>query len=113
MSKEYYIPEKGDIIWIDFNPSAEKEIRKRRPGLVVSSYSFNQSTHFAVICPITSTIKSSPIRFELSSTFQIKGQVLIAQLKSLDYKKRNSQFIEKISFNELEQISQLITFVFD
>ena len=50
-----YIPKKGDIVWIDFDPSAGKEIQKRRPGLVVSRYEFNRKTMFAVICPITST----------------------------------------------------------
>ena len=44
-----YIPKKGDIVWIDFDPSAGKEIQKRRPGLVVSRYEFNRKTMFAVI----------------------------------------------------------------
>ncbi|EGG49937.1 toxin-antitoxin system, toxin component, MazF family, partial [Enterococcus faecalis TX1467] len=46
-----YIPKKGDIVWIDFDPAAGKEIQKRRPGLVVSRYEFNRKTMFAVICP--------------------------------------------------------------
>lgn len=112
MSADKYVPHKGDVIWIDFDPSAGKEIQKRRPGLVVSSYPFNQSTQFAVICPITSTKKNYPTRFNLTSTSKVKGQVLVSQLKSLDYNKRNSEFIEKISSNELEQIDQLVSFVF-
>ncbi len=56
-----YIPKKGDIVWIDFDPAAGKEIQKRRPGLVVSRYEFNRKTMFAVICPITSTIKNIPL----------------------------------------------------
>ncbi|API89784.1 type II toxin-antitoxin system PemK/MazF family toxin [Marinilactibacillus psychrotolerans] len=112
MSVDKYIPHKGDIIWIDFDPSAGKEIQKRRPGLVVSSYAFNKSTYFAVVCPITSTLKNYSTRFNLTSTSKIKGQVLISQLKSLDYMERNSEFVEKISTNELEQINQLVSFVF-
>ena len=46
-----------DIVWVNFDPSSGNEIKKRRPGLVVSRYEFNRSTLFAVICPITSTIK--------------------------------------------------------
>lgn len=112
MSADKYVPHKGDVIWIDFDPSAGKEIQKRRPGLVVSSYPFNKSTHFAVICPITSTKKSYPTRFNLTSTSKVEGQVLVSQLKSLDFNQRNSEFIEKISTNELEQITQLVSFVF-
>jgi len=47
-----YIPKKGDIVWIDFDPAAGKEIQKRRPGLVVSRYEFNRKTMFAVIFPL-------------------------------------------------------------
>lgn len=58
-----YISKKGDIVWIDFDPSAGKEIQKRRPGLVVSRYDFNRETMFAVICPITPTIRNLPTRY--------------------------------------------------
>lgn len=89
MSEERnYIPKKGDIVWIDFDPSTGKEIQKRRPGLVVSRYEFNRKTMFAVICPITSTIKKLPTRYTLPEDLDTKGQVLISQLKSLDFKER-------------------------
>ncbi|MBM7710621.1 mRNA interferase MazF [Enterococcus xiangfangensis] len=83
-----YIPKKGDIVWINFDPSAGKEIQKRRPGLVVSRYEFNRKTMFAVICPITSTIKQLPTRYTLPDEAETTGQVLISQLKSLDFKER-------------------------
>ncbi|MGL9905513.1 MazF family toxin-antitoxin system, toxin component [Enterococcus sp. DIV0802c] len=89
MSEERnYIPKKGDIVWIDFDPSTGKEIQKRRPGLVVSRYEFNRKTMFAVICPITSTIQKLPTRYTLPEDLDTKGQVLISQLKSLDFKER-------------------------
>ncbi|ARE64840.1 type II toxin-antitoxin system PemK/MazF family toxin [Enterococcus faecalis] len=53
--KKKYIPKKGDIVWIDFDPSVGKKIQKRHPCLVVSRYKFNRNTMLAVICPITST----------------------------------------------------------
>lgn len=31
-----YIPDKGDIVWLDFEPSAGKEITKRRPTFIIS-----------------------------------------------------------------------------
>lgn len=70
-----YIPKKGDIVWIDFDPAAGKEIQKRRPGLVVSRYEFNRKTMFAVICPITSTIKNIPTRYTLPDDIETQGQV--------------------------------------
>ena len=89
MSEERnYIPKKGDIIWINFDPSTGKEIQKKRPGLVVSRYEFNRKTMFTVICPITSTIKELPTRYTLPEDLDTNGQVLISQLRSLDFKER-------------------------
>lgn len=87
MSEERnYIPKKGDIVWIDFDPIAEKEIQNSRLGLVVSRYEFNRKTMFAGVCPITSTIKKLPTRYTLPEDLDTNGQVLIFQLKSLDFK---------------------------
>ena len=49
-----YIPDKGDIVFLNFDPSAGKEIMKRRPAFVISRKIFNEHTGFAVVAPITS-----------------------------------------------------------
>lgn len=107
-----YIPQKGDIVWIDFDPSAGKEIQKRRPGLVVSRYEFNRRTLFAVICPITSTIKKLPTRYTLPDGLDTKGQVLISQLKSLDFKERKLSRIEQLPLQDMAKINQIIEYIF-
>ena len=107
-----YIPKKGDIVWIDFDPSTGKEIQKRRPGLVVSRYEFNRKTMFAVICPITSTIKKLPTRYTLPEDLDTKGQVLISQLKSLDFKERKLKKIENLPLKDMAKIDQIIEYIF-
>ncbi|MGX7205533.1 type II toxin-antitoxin system PemK/MazF family toxin [Enterococcus pingfangensis] len=107
-----YIPKKGDIVWIDFDPSAGKEIQKRLPGLVVSRYEFNRKTMFAVICPITSTIKQLPTRYTLPDEVETTGQVLISQLKSLDFKERKLKRIESIPLPDMAKIDQIIEYIF-
>jgi Growth inhibitor len=107
-----YIPEKGDIVWIDFDPSLGKEIQKRRPALVVSEKMFNYTTGFSVVCPITSSVLKLPTRHTLSFNHQIQGQVLVHQIKSLDYRERNISFVEKINRVELKIIEQLIGYIF-
>ena len=47
-----YLPHKGDIVAIDFNPSSGSEIRKRRPALVISNSRYSALTGLAVVCPI-------------------------------------------------------------
>lgn len=109
---EKYIPNKGDIIWINFNPSTGKEIQKRRPGLVVSRYDFNRTTRFAVICPITSTIKDMPTRYTLPEEIEIKGQVIISQLKSLDFNARNLTLADHLPVQDSIKIDQILSYIF-
>ncbi|EJR9794838.1 type II toxin-antitoxin system PemK/MazF family toxin [Enterococcus faecalis] len=107
-----YIPKKGDIVWIDFDPAAGKEIQKRRPGLVVSRYEFNWKTMFAVICPITSTIKNIPTRYTLPDDIETQGQVVISQLKSLDFTERKLSQIEHLPLKDMAKIDQIIEYIF-
>ena len=110
--EKIYVPKKGDIVWIDFDPSAGKEIQKRRPGLVVSRYEFNRKTLFAVICPITSTIRNLPTRYSLPNDLDTTGQILISQLKSLDFKERKLKKIESLPLQDMAKIDQFIEYIF-
>ena len=110
--EKIYVPKKGDIVWSDFDPSAGKEIQKRRPGLVVSRYEFNRKTLFAVICPITSTIRNLPTRYSLPNDLDTTGQILISQLKSLDFKERKLKKIESLPLQDMAKIDQIIEYIF-
>lgn len=66
---------------------------------------------FSVICPITSTIKNLPTRYSLPEELDIKGQVIISQLKSLDFKERNSK-IENLPLQDMAKIDQIIQYMF-
>lgn len=112
MIESPYIPQKGDIVWINFDPSAGKEIQKRHPGLVVSRYDFNRRTQFAVICPITSTFKNMPTRYTLPSENKINGQVIISQLKSFDFVTRRIVYADHISREHMAKIDQIIEYIF-
>lgn len=50
-----YIPEQGDIIYMDFDPQAGHEQKGRRPAVVVSNFTYNRITRMALVCPITNT----------------------------------------------------------
>lgn len=110
--KEKYIPNKGDIVWIDFDPSSGKEFKKCRPGLVVSRYDFNRKTRFAVICPITSTIKDLPTRYSLPTEVDINGQIIISQLKSLDFNSRNLEYADHLPLQDMAKIDQIVSYIF-
>ena len=89
-----YIPDKGDIVSLSFDPSAGNEIMKRRPALVISRQVFNEHTGFAIVAPITSTVRGMALEVVLNGT-STQGVVLVHQLRSLDVESRGIEFIEK------------------
>lgn len=101
-----YIPEKGDIVWLDFDPSAGKEIMKRRPAFVISRKLFNQHTGFAIVAPITSTIRGMKLEVVLRG-LSTQGAVLIHQMKSLDFENRDVTLIEKAPSAIVNQVTEL------
>lgn len=107
-----YIAQRGDIVWIELDPSRGPEIKKTRPALVVSPSSYNEKVGLALFCPITSHKKGYPFEVELPSQGNIQGVVLADHVKSLDWKARNLKFEEKASTwiisEVIEKISLLI-----
>ena len=90
-----YIPDKGDLIWLNFSSQAEHEQKGKRPAFVISSKEYNKKTHLALYCPVTSNRKGYPFEVVLSNQ-KIKGVILTDHLKSLDWKVRKAKFIEKV-----------------
>jgi mRNA interferase MazF len=83
------IPERGDLVYLDFNPQSGHEQTGRRPGIVLSPKSFNLATGFVIVCPITNREKGYPFEVILPVGFQIEGVILADQVKSLDWHSRN------------------------
>jgi len=98
-----YIPDKGDIVWLDFNPQLGHEQRGRRPALVLSYKAYNEKIGLAVFCPVTSKEKGYPFEVKVEG-IKIQGCVLSDQIKSLDWKVRNIEFIERIEDEILEEV---------
>ena len=97
-----YVPDRGDIIWLEFDPQKGHEQKGRRPGIVLSKKEYNQKSNLAIICPITSKIKDYPFEVKVNSIIQ--GVILSDQIRSIDWKSRNAAFIEKIPEEILKEI---------
>ena len=102
-----YIPDKGDIVSLNFDPSTGNEIMKRRPAFVISRKMFNEHTGFAVVAPITSTIRKMKLEVVLPEETSTKGAVLIHQMKSLDYGGRKIKLIEKAPEHTVGEVTGL------
>lgn len=82
------LPDRGDLVWIDFTPQAGHEQAGRRPALVLSPLAYHQRAPFVVVCPITSKVKGYPFEVPLPDGLAIGGVVLADQVKSLDRRVR-------------------------
>ncbi|MDR2231514.1 MAG: endoribonuclease MazF [Tannerella sp.] len=98
-----YIPDRGDIVWLDFAPQTGHEQQGKRPAVVLSPQTYNQKSKLALLCPITTKQKGYPFEVQIESE-KVKGVVLSDQLKSLDWQQRGAVFIDKASEAEMNEI---------
>ncbi len=108
MVKKGYAPERGDIIWLDFTPQSGHEQRGKRPAIVISSKEYNEKAGLGIFCPITSKEKGYPFEVKIESK-KIDGVILSDQIKSLDWKSRNAEFIVKASKEEIKEVTDKIS----
>ena len=86
-----YIPDRGDVVWITFNPQAGHEQAGRRPAVVLSPKAYNSKVGLALLCPITSQVKGYPFEVAIPDGLPVNGVILSDQVKSLDWKARNAE----------------------
>jgi mRNA interferase MazF len=102
-----YVPDAGDIIFLDFDPQAGHEQAKRRPALVLTDGRYNRASGLAVVCPLTS--KRKPYPFALPVTVdKVEGAVLVDQLKSLDWAARRAEFHSKAAATLLTEVRRYL-----
>lgn len=99
-----YIPDRGDIIWLSFNPQAGHEQSGHRPGVVLSPKIYNRQAGLALICPITSQVKGYPFEVKLPEGLPVEGVVLADQVRSLDWLARNARRAGVLPHNYIEEI---------
>jgi len=98
-----YVPSRGDIVWLDFDPQAGHEQKGQRPALVISPQEYNEKVGLALFCPITSKEKKYPFEVKIRS-HKIHGVILADQLKSLDWRSRGARYAARISDAELAEV---------
>lgn len=94
MPRQQYYPQRGDIIFTDFDPAAGKEQNLNRPALVLSPKPFNQKIELALVAPISSKKRGHGFEVILENT-DTKGVVLCHQVKVIDYNERGCKYLEK------------------
>jgi len=97
-----YVPDAGDIVWLNLTPQAGHEQAGHRPALVVSPTAYNAKTSLMICCPMTTQIKNYP--FEVLIAGAPRSVVLSDQVKSLDWRIRKAKRKGAVSTEELAEV---------
>ena len=97
-----FVPDSGDIVWLEFSPQAGHEQSGHRPAVVLTPAAYNGKTSLMICCPMTTQIKGYP--FEVLIAGSAAGVVLADQVKSLDWRKRRAKRKGRVSAEELEDV---------
>jgi mRNA interferase MazF len=97
-----FVPDTGDVVWLEFDPQAGHEQAGHRPAVVLSPASYNGKTGLMVCCPLTARIKGYP--FEVALASQSGSAVLSDQVKNFDWRARRTTRKGKVSDAELRQV---------
>lgn len=108
-----YVPDRGDILWIDLNPPAGREQAGRRPCLVLSPADYNGKTGLAVVCPIIGQAKGYPFEVVLPAGLATTGVVLSDHIKNLAWRVRKAEFREKVPEAVVREVLDMATALLD
>jgi mRNA interferase MazF len=106
-----YIPDSGDLIWVDFDPRVGHEQSGHRPAIVVSLMFYNRRGK-AIVCPITNQKRDYPFEIILPENINTTGVILADQVKSIDWKERKARFIEKVKEEVVNEVVLKIKAIF-
>ena len=98
-----YVPEAGDIVWIEFDPQAGREQAGKRPAVVLTPLVYNKKTNLMICCPLTIQIKGYPFEV-IVDVDGVQSAILSDQVKSLDWKIRKAKYKNRVGSEALAEV---------
>lgn len=99
-----YVPDRGDAVWLTFDPQAGHEQAGRRPAVVLSPRSYNVRSGLAIFCPVTNQIKGYPFEVILPEGLAVGGAVLADQVRNLDWHARRAARICELPAETMDEV---------
>jgi mRNA interferase MazF len=100
----HYVPARGDIVWLQFDPQAGHEQAGHRPALVISPRSYNGRVGLALFCPLSTSVKGYPFEVVMPEGAKAAGAILSDQIKSLDWRARKVRKFDQVSDDTLAEV---------
>lgn len=88
-----YVPDRGDVVWLEFDPQVGREQAGRRPAVILSPASYNAPTGRALCVPVSTKAKGYPFEVAMPAGFPIQGVAFADQVKCQDWRARHAQYI--------------------
>jgi mRNA interferase MazF len=107
------VPERGDVVWLEFSPHAGREQAGHRPGLVISPTSYNGKIGLALVCPITSRVKGYPFEVVLPPGLKAEGAILCDHVKSVDWRARRANRLCSVPGSVMQDVTARILALVD
>lgn len=104
MVKSRFVPDRGDIVWLDLDPQAGHEQAGHRLAITVSPRLYNAKVGLGLFCPITTKVKGYPFEVIFPPGHKATGAVLSDQIKSLDWKARRARLYERAPPNVTAEV---------
>lgn len=99
-----YVPERGDVVWLQFSPQSGHEQAGHRPAVVVSPRAYNQKVGWGLFCPLTSKVKGYPFEVVVPPGMVVTGAILADQVKNLDWRVRSAKFAGHLPSPVLDEV---------
>lgn len=99
-----YVPDRGDVVWLNFDPQAGHEQGGRRPAIIVSPRSYNKASGLGLFCPATNRVTGYPFEVALPADAPAKGDALVDQVRNLDWIARKVEFLGEVAQDTLVEI---------
>jgi mRNA interferase MazF len=105
VSKRTYHPDRGDLIEMNFQPAAGREIDKRRPAIVLSPLDYNRNSGVCLAVPISSDMTPGPLWIQMPAGYLDRPSLILCDyLKSFDYRERSASFLQRVPEELVQQI---------
>jgi mRNA interferase MazF len=112
-SRSSYIPERGDIVKLNFSPQVGYEQAGFCPALILSPSKYNKFSSLALMCPITNQAKGYRFEVPLGDKMETSGVVLSDQVKSFDWRSRQVKFVEQAPSDLVDEVLAKIATLFE
>ncbi len=121
MSFRTYIPKRGDLVHLNFSPSAGHEMADRHYALVLSNDAYNKRTGMAIVSPITSRVRGWPFEIavpggllpEKKGAGVVKSIIHADVVRHVDFRERETSFVSAAPRELVEEVLDQLLLVLD